>query len=200
MAMSVMAWTKPRINVGMTWELMGVEKQLKRFIPLILVIVFFVFIHEGTHAVVAALFDEYKRFNIHAFGFEVVFKTPVPEREGIKWFFISGSSNVITLAIGYVLFFNRDKISRINNPFLNELGYWLIFAFMIFDAVNLSIIPFIFGGDIGGIAAGLGINRYIIQITFLVILLINRELIIHNLFPLYKVKTKHPLFRPLLKK
>jgi hypothetical protein len=62
------------------------------------------------------------------------------------------------------------------------------------DLFNLSVGPFIYGGDANGIAAGLGINRYIIQMIFLVVLLVNRELVAQKLFPMYNVPIKHILF------
>jgi hypothetical protein len=42
---------------------------------------------------------------------------------------------------------------------------------------------------------GFGINQYLVQIVFFVIFLLNRELIMQKLLPVYGIKTKHPLFR-----
>lgn len=75
----------------------------------------------------------------------------------------------------------------------------MTFLFLFIDAFNLSIGPFLYGGDIGGIAVGFGLNRYLIQVIFLFILLLNRELIVQKLFPAYGVKSSHPLFQPLFK-
>lgn len=162
-------------------------------------IILFVAVHEGAHAAIAYFLDEYATFRVHFYGFEVIYKTPVTEREGIEWGYVAGVGNVLTLTIGYVFFISRKILLQIKNLFFNYLGYWVIFVFMLFDAFNLSIIPFFFGGDIGGIAQGLGINRCLIQSVFFVVLLINRELIIHKLFPLYGINTKHFLFQPIVK-
>ncbi len=172
---------------------------MKKISSLILAVLIFIIIHEGMHVFMALLFNEFDTFKIHSYGFEVVFKTPIPQRTGLKWGFISGTSNIVTLLIGYLLFFNRKKMSCLRNSFARILGYWLIFVFLLFDALNLSLLPFFMGGDIGGIAAGFGVNKYLIQIVFFVILLINRELIIHKLFPIYGVKINHPFFKPLLR-
>ena len=127
------------------------------------------------------IFDEFDKLKIHWYGPEVIYITPVEERiPHIKWFFISGPSNFLTLTIGYTIYLLRSKI--INNfhedIFIMNLLYYVAIVFLLFDAVNLSIGPFIYGGDTLGIAAGLKINPWIIQIFFGIILLINRELII----------------------
>ncbi|MCD6545097.1 MAG: hypothetical protein J7K69_00385 [Thermotogae bacterium] len=172
---------------------------MRKYLTFILAIIIFAIIHEGTHALIAMAFEEYQAFQVHPYGLEVIFKTPVAEREGIKWGFISGMSNVVTLLLGYLMFLFRVKIARLRSSFLNALGYWLIMLFLLLDALNLSIGPFIYGGDIGGIVVGFDINQYLVQMVFFVILLLNRELIAQKLLPVYGIKTKHPLFRPWIR-
>jgi hypothetical protein len=172
---------------------------MRKYLTLILAIIIISIIHESTHALIAMTFDEYQVFQVHPYGLEVIFKTPVAEREGIQWGFISGMSNVVTLLMGYLMFLFRVKIARLRSSFLSALGYWLIILFLLLDALNLSIGPFIYGGDIRGIVVGFGINQYLIQFVFFVILLLNRELIAQKLLPVYGIKTKHPLFRPWIR-
>lgn len=172
---------------------------MRKYLTFILAIIIFAIIHEGVHALFAMVFEEYQAFQIHPYGFEVIFKTPVTEREGVKWGFISGMSNLVTLLFGYLMFFFRAKIAGLQNAFLRSLGYWLSILFLLVDAFNLSIGPFIYGGDIGGIIAGFGINRYLVQIVFFVFLLLNRELIAQKLLPSYGIKTRHPLFQPWIR-
>jgi len=57
-------------------------------------------VHEGAHALVAAAYGELAAFQVHTYGFEVIFKTPIAQRQGIEWGFISGASNVITVLLG----------------------------------------------------------------------------------------------------
>jgi len=68
------------------------------------------------------------------------------------------------------------------------------------DPFNLSVGPFLYGGDANGIAVGLGINRIVIQAIFLVVLVANRELVAQKLIPMYNVEGNHLLFRPLLRR
>jgi len=77
-------------------------KKLLTFLVAFLVVVL---VHEGAHALVAAAYGELVAFQVHPYGFEVIFKTPIVQRHGIEWGLISGVSNVITVLLGYLLLF-----------------------------------------------------------------------------------------------
>ncbi|MDP2871669.1 MAG: hypothetical protein Q8P31_03940 [Bacillota bacterium] len=171
---------------------------LRKYMPLVAVLILFAVIHEGTHAVVALAFDEYQAMQVHPYGLEVIFRTPVDERAGFEWAYISGLSNLITLTIGYILFALRRPLSTIGSTFPRATAYWVTVLFMLADALNLSLGPFIYGGDINGIVRGFGISRPTVQVAFFLVLMLNRELLIHNVLPLYGIKTRHIMFRPLL--
>jgi hypothetical protein len=94
----------------------------------------------------------------------------------------------------------RARLARWSNRFLSALAYWVTLFFLLADALNLSLGPLIYGGDADGIAVGLGINRYAVQVVFLLVLLLNRELIAGKLFPAYGVVTTHPFFRTWTKR
>jgi hypothetical protein len=161
-----------------------------------LAILIFAAVHEGAHALVAAFFGELKGFQVRPFGLEVVFRTPTVDRAGIEWAFISGTSNVLTLLLGYALIMLGQKCNRFQSTFLKASVFYLTLLALLCDAFNLSIGPFIYGGDANGIAVGLGINRYLIQAFFLMVMLANRELIAQKLFPTYNVQPRHLLLRP----
>ena len=171
----------------------------KKYLVLISAIVVFAFVHEGIHALLAIIFSEYQSFRVHPYGLEVIYNTVVAEREGIKWGFISGISNVSTLFFGYCFFLFRAKAESLRSRFLRNLGYWTTILLMLGDPFNLSIGPFIYGGDINGLVVGFGINKYLLQGVFFMILIFNRELIAQKLLPVYGIKTEHPFFRPWLK-
>ncbi|HDJ34224.1 MAG TPA: hypothetical protein ENF21_09045 [Bacteroidetes bacterium] len=154
------------------------------------------FIHESLHAVIAWAYGEFDSFVVHFYGFEVVYKTPVNTREGIQWGFISGTPNIVTVLLGYLLFGLRKRIAGATAPFFRALGFWLILLFLVADPLNLSIGPFIYGGDAGGIVKGFGINLYLLQVLTFIIFLLNRELIARKLLPDFGIKTRHPLFVP----
>ena len=170
---------------------------MNKWLAFALAAVIFLTLHEGAHALIAAIYGEYAAFHWSIFP-QVIFRTPVEERAGIQWALISGTSNLVTLSLGYSLLVLGQRIARSESMFLRASIYYLALIALLVDAINLSIGPFIYGGDANGIAVGLGISRYLVQIVFFLILLVNRELVVQKLFPIYAVKTEHPLFRTLI--
>jgi hypothetical protein len=104
----------------------------------------------------------------------------------------------VTLTVGYLLLLVGHRFAHSRTAFLKMGIYYLTMLSLLVDPFNLSIGPFIYGGDANGIAVGLDINRYVIQVLFLLVLLVNRELVAQKLLPTYGVRTRHPLFRPWL--
>ncbi len=172
---------------------------MKRWLAFLLVLLILLTVHEGTHALMAMLYGEYEAFHIRPIGFEVTYRTDVDERNGIQWAFISGASNLVTLLMGYLLLMLGGKLSRLHSIFVRDSIFYLTTLSLLSDPFNLSVGPFIYGGDANGLAIGLGINRYVIQAIFLVVLLVNRELVAQKLFPMYNVQVKHILFQPLIR-
>lgn len=169
---------------------------MKRVLAFLFVLAIFAAVHEGMHALAATLYGEFEAFHIRPFGLEVTFRTPVEERHGIQWVFISGISNLATILMGYVLLSFGKRFARLRSLFLKATLFYSTVVLLLADPLNLSIGPFIYGGDANGIAIGLGIHRYVIQMIFLVVFLVNRELVARELFPMYGVQVKHILFRP----
>lgn len=169
---------------------------VKRVLAFLLALAIFAAVHEGMHAFIAMLYDEFEAFHIRPFGLEVTFRTPVEERHGIQWVFISGIGNLVTIMLGYMLLSFGKWFARLRSLFLKSTLFYLTLVLLLADPLNLSIGPFIYGGDANGIAIGLGIHRYVIQMIFLVVFLVNRELVAQELFPMYEVQVKHILFRP----
>jgi hypothetical protein len=179
------------------------ENRLNRFARFLLSIVVslsaFIIIHEGLHVIFATIYGEYAGIRVVwlgfvPFGVEVLMQTSPSDISGSKWILISGMSNFVTLAIGYMLFSFRLRFSKIGNILLKSLFFHATLIFMIVDAFNLSFGPFIYGGDIQGIACGLNVNLHVLQVPFILLFLLNRELIARSLLPVYGVSTKHPLF------
>lgn len=169
---------------------------MKRWFYFLLALLIFAIVHEGMHAITAFMFGEFHSFHVRPYGLEVVFQTPVSSRSGIQWAIISGSSNVLTLLIGYLLFLLRGRFINSKSGFWKAFSYYATFLFLLLDALNLSVGPFFYGGDANGISVGLGINRLIIQAFFFIVLMINRELIASKLVPLYKVYAANFLLQP----
>lgn len=63
---------------------------MKKWLGLLLALLIYFSVHEGTHALVASVYGEYETFRIRLIGPEVTSKTPTEERDGVQWAFISG--------------------------------------------------------------------------------------------------------------
>ena len=169
---------------------------MKKWLAFLLAVAVIFTVHEGLHALTATIYGEYEAFHVRPIGLEVTVRTPVDERSGMKWAVFSGTSNLVTLMLGYLLLASGRRVARSHSVFLKASIYYLTLLGLLLDPFNLSIGPFIYGGDVNGIAVGLGISRYLVQTIFFLILLANRELVAQKLLPMYDVKTEHPLLRP----
>lgn len=158
----------------------------------------FAALHEAVHALIAAAFGEYGSAHVRPFGLEVEYTTPVEARRGAHWALISGLPNLVTVACGYVLLALRRPLAGWRLRAGRALAYWMTLVCLIGDPLNLSLGPWLYGGDAHGVAAGLGIPVVVVQAAALVVLLLNRELLAQRLLPAYGVAASHPLLRPLL--
>lgn len=169
---------------------------MKRWLAFLIAAIVIALIHEGTHAIMAAMYHELDAFQAHLFGLEVIYKTPPAEREGVHWALISGTSNLATLSLGYIFLSFGGRFAASRSWLLKSGALYLTVLALLADPFNLSLGAFIYGGDANGIAVGLGVNRYLIQAVFFLVLLINRELIARRLFPLYAVQVSSFFFQP----
>lgn len=171
---------------------------MKKLLIIFIAVLLFALVHEGLHALVAVAYGEFDAFHIRPFGLEVTVRTPTEQRQGFMWAIFSGLPNLVTSLIGYLLFAGRRGLASLSNSFLRSLAYFATLIFMLFDPLNLSIIPFLFGGDINGIVVGTGLPRLLIQAAALLVLLFNRELLARYVLPAFGVATEHPVFKPWL--
>ncbi len=178
---------------------------MKRWIGFLLAFVVLLGLHEGVHAATAAMYGELEGVRPVSLvvsgigvpaGVEVLFRTPVEGRSGVQWALISGASNVVTVAMGYSLLLIGGKSNRYLTGLPRLAAYYLTLLALLVDPLNLSLGPFVYGGDAEGIAVGLGISRYLVQGVMGLVLLVNRELVAQKLLPTYGVETTARLFRP----
>jgi len=158
------------------------------YVALLVVIILFLAIHEGTHVIAARLVGTPLTYKIHVYGVEKRFTTPM--YEGVKLAFIYGLSSIVTILLGYIGFVQRRRLAKLRNRFIGVCGFWFIICFMILDPLNLSVGGLIYEGDALGIAIGLGINRHLVEATYFTIFIINMTLIMRKLLPTYKTEVK----------
>ena len=177
----------------------GRSLPLRKLLTLALVVIAFAAIHEGLHALAASAYGEYQAFHVRPFGLEVLFNTPVADRQGVQWAVISGVPNVATVVLGYLLVALRRGLATSGRRIVRELAYWFALLLILLDPLNLSVGPFLYGGDAQGIAVGFDVRVGVVQALSLVLLMVNRELAAQVVLPAFGVAATHPLLRPLLR-
>jgi len=178
---------------------------MKRWVGFLLAFLVLLGLHEGVHAATAAIYGELEGVRLVPLvvggirlpaGVEVLMRTPVEERSGVQWAVLSGASNLVTVALGYSLLLAGGRLYRSLGGLPRLAVYYLTFLALLVDPINLSLGPFLYGGDAEGIAVGLGISRYLVQGAMALVLLVNRELVAQKLLPTYRVEITAPLLRP----
>ncbi len=168
---------------------------MRRWLTFFLALLVWAIVHEGAHALVAYHYGEFEGFYVRPFGLEVVFETPVEERSGLRWAFISGGANLLTILLGYLLAVYAGRLAIVSCAWLRGSAYYLTLLCLLLDPLNLSIGPFLYGGDANGIAVGLDTSRHLIQAVSFLLLFANRELASH-LLPTYGIVSRNPLLKP----
>jgi hypothetical protein len=176
------------------------KKYLNSIFYIILLFAVYQLVHEGIHIITSTAFGEFDTVRWNVLGPAVIYKTPVDHRVGARWAVIAGTSNLATILIGYLLLYKANVLSQIPSLFAKGFFYYLTLTFLCLDALNLSVGPFVYGGDAVGVAFGLGVNLYLIQAVFFIVFLVNRELVAKKLLPAYGVETDHIALRPWFKR
>lgn len=169
---------------------------MKRWLSFVLAAGVLYALHEGVHVAMAEYYGEFAAIQ----GFplvQVLYRTPVEARQGLQWAWISGGSSLVTLLLGYGLLVLSRPLSRGSKGFWRSFWFDLTLLGLWTDALNLSLGPFIYGGDAHGVARGLGVPLLLVQGFFWMVFLINREVTVRVLLPRYGVPTRHPFLRPL---
>lgn len=172
---------------------------MKKWLAFALSVLILAAVHEGTHALVAAGYGEFSSARFVPPGIEIIFTTPLEEREGLQRVFIAGGANVSTIGLGYLLLSFRHRLATVHSLMVRGTFYYTTFLALVMDPLNLSIGPFLYGGDLGGIAMGLFVPPILLQLVFGILLVVNRELVAQVLLPAYGVVTNHLLVRPWFK-
>jgi hypothetical protein len=155
-------------------------------------------IHEGIHILVAMFYGEFARVAVVDFLPQVVYETPVDARGSeLKWTLIAGLPSIVTVLLGYGMLAARNRIQSAFSGLKVAVLYWTTVVLLLLDPANLALGPFIFGGDAIGVAWGLDVPVIVVQGVAGLVLLVNREVIVRMLFPLYDVETDNPIWQPL---
>lgn len=163
------------------------NSMIRKYVYFLMAGITYIFVHEGVHLIQAQIYGVYEEIRFLPLGIEVVIKEPLTIG-GWKLASFSGLSSIVTLLIGYVLFFLSPKILKLNFQPIKNYVYYVIFVFLLLDPIYMSILSFFVGGDINGITFGLGVPYIVVRAVFFVIVVINIYLVYKKLYPAYVIK------------
>ncbi len=161
-----------------------ISNNLRRWISLIIAIVFYYLIHEGSHLILALLYGVYKKINFLGLGIQIAINDTLLNNLQLAIFCVVGS--IATLLFAYVLVILTHKITTSKNKYFKAVGYYTTLTLLLLDPIYLSILyKFFGGGDMNGIKL-FGIPEIILQVIYGLIGIINLIVFIKYVYPKYK--------------
>ena len=161
-----------------------VSSNLRKWFSLIIAIILYYIIHEGSHVIIALFYGVFEKIKILGLGVQVVAQTELLTNFQTALFCISGSISTLFVALLLLLFMKKIVISK--NKLFKAICFYTTLAFLLLDPLYLTIVyKFVGGGDMNGILL-LGIPELVIQMIFGIIAVVNITLIIKKVYPTYK--------------
>lgn len=159
-------------------------KNIRKWLALIISIVLYYLIHEGSHVIVALYYGVFNKIRFLGLGVQVVTKIEALSDIQKAIFCIIGS--ISTLIVGYFLVLLTKKILKNKNKLLKAISYYTTIILLILDPLYLSILfKYVGGGDMNGIVL-FGLNKVLIELIYFVILILNIIIIIKKIYPQYR--------------
>ena len=160
---------------------------VRKYVYFLLAGITYLIIHEGVHIIQAQIFGIYEGIRLRTLGVEIIITQPL-KIEGFKLAVFSGLSSLVTVLIGYILLVSSHKILKSNNQPVKNYIYYVTFVFLLLDPIYISMLSFVVGGDINGIALGLNIPYMFVRGICFIIAVFNTYLVYNKLFPAYVIK------------
>ena len=140
--------------------------------------------HHTAHFVAATRLGVFHDLIVTPICIKVVL-TPGASFAGWRLALYSGLGSIVTVSVGYLLFFLRHKILRLRRRVMKRYLYFLTLTFLLVDPMYIAVLSFVFCGDICGIAAGLGITCAFVRVLYGAVGLLNIYLVCSRLQPAY---------------
>jgi hypothetical protein len=160
-------------------------KSTKQWTGVLIAIISYYIVHEGTHLLLALLFGVFERIRfVDIWGIQIVTDNGL---EGIRLAIFSGLSSLITILIGYILAFS-PYIYKLKSRALLIAFYYITLCFMLLDPIYISVLSLFIGGggDLNGITTGLQTSDIPFRIIFGSIAILNIILFIKKVSNQYK--------------
>lgn len=160
------------------------QNNLRKWLSLMISIILYYVIHEGTHVIVALYYGVFQKIRILGLGIQVVTKIEALSSFQKAIFCVSGS--ISTLIVGYFLVLLTKKILKINSKLFKAICYYATIVLLLLDPIYLTVLyKYVGGGDMNGIIL-FGLKEFSIQLLSFIILILNITIIIKQIYPLYK--------------
>ena len=160
------------------------SKKYRQFGFYFLAAITYLIIHEGAHVVQALAHGIFQGFRFNGLGVEVLITEPLTIG-GWKLACFSGLSSIVTIVIGYIIYSFTSSILSLKHQFVKSYLYYVALVFLVLDPLYIAVFSFLVGGDINGIAIGLGMPYMTVRIIFFVVLGLNIFLVTKRLYPKY---------------
>lgn len=157
---------------------------LRKWSALLIAIIAYFIIHEGSHALAAMAYGAFEKIHLLGLGVQVVAKTELLTDFQVAIFCLVGSLG--TLLSAYLLVALTKHIVKASSKLFKAIGYYTTFALLLIDPLYLAFLyKFVGGGDMNGILL-LGLPEIWLQIIYGAIALFSILLLWRIVYPAYK--------------
>ncbi len=157
---------------------------LRRWVSLIIAVLIYYIIHEGSHLIFALRFGAFEKINFLGLGVQIAINDTLLSNLQLAIFCVVGS--IATLIFAYILVALTNRIVNVKNKYFKAIGYYTTLSMLLIDPIYLSFLyRFFGGGDMNGIKL-FGIPEIVLQVIYGIIGIINLIVFIKYVYPKYK--------------
>lgn len=161
-----------------------IETNIRKWISLIVAVLIYYVIHEGSHLLVALSYGVFKKIKLSNLGVQIVINDANLSNFNLAIFCVVGFLS--TFITSYILVLLINKIVKLKSKYLKTIFYYTTLILLLLDPLYLTILyNFVGGGDMNGILL-FNISNTIIKLFFFIILILNLFVFIKVVLPKYK--------------
>lgn len=161
-----------------------IETNIRKWISLIVAVLIYYIIHEGSHLLVALSYGVLKKIKLSTLGVQIVINDANLSNFNLAIFCVVGFLS--TFITSYILVLLINKIVKLKSKYLKTIFYYTTLILLLLDPLYLTILyNFVGGGDMNGILL-FNISNTIIKLFFFIILILNLFVFIKVVLPKYK--------------
>ncbi len=167
-------------------------KSMKQWTGILIAIISYYVVHEGTHLLLALTFGVFERIRfVGIWGIQIVIN--VEGLDGIRLALFNGLSSIVTILIGYILALS-PYIYKLRSRALLIVFYYITLCFMVLDPIYMSVLSLFIGGggDLNGVVTGLQTSDIPFRIVFGSIAVLNIILFSRRVSKQYKIIFSSP--------